>query len=544
MSEKRLAIGIDLGTTYSCVGVFKNGKVEIITNEQGCKTMPSFIAFTDTERIIGDPAKSQFGSNPTNTVYDSKRLIGRKFSDPILQQDILHYSFKVDKDNQDKPQICVEYMNEQKRYYPEEISAMILSKMKETAETFLGQQVKDAVITVPAYFNDTQRQATKEAGTIAGLNVIRIINEPTSACIAYGLDKHGERNILIFDLGGGTLDVSILNVAQGVFQVKSTSGDTHLGGEDFDNKIAEFCFQEFTKKNKLKPDAIRELLTNQKIKGKLKKECENAKRTLSSTNQTTINIDNFFREVDLNVQLTRSKFEAFCENDFKRCIEPVIKALEGANMKKDEIDDIVLVGGSTRIPKVRQLLKDYFGKEPKSDINPDEAVAYGAAIHAAVISGVEDKQISDLILLDVTPLTLGIQTAGGVMAPLIKRNTPVPCEKEEVFSTYSDNQPGVTIKVYEGERSMVKDNNLLGTFELIGIPPAPRGVPKIRVKFHVDINGILNVSAVDESSGKSEKMTITNDKDRFTKEQLEKMLLEAEKASVQDKKIKEKINSH
>ena len=543
MSSEEYSIGIDLGTTYSCVGVYRNGKVEIITNDQGNRTMPSYVSFTEEERIVGENAKTLSGSNPANTVYDAKRLIGRKFSDSIVQKDIRHYPFKVINDGEDKPRISVKYLNELKNFYPEEISAMILTKMREIAEMYVGKQIKNAVITVPAYFNDAQRQATNDAGRIAGLNVLRIINEPTAAALAYGLDKHGERCILIFDLGGGTLDVSVLNYEKNIFEVKSTRGDTHLGGEDFDNKLMEYCYQEFAKKNKLKPEHLLELLTNNRSRAKLKKECESAKRTLSSNTQATVCVDSFYNNIDMNVVVTRAKFEGLCEAEFKKCLTPVELALEDAGLTKDKITDVVLVGGSTRIPKIRTLLKDYFDTEPKMDINPDEAVAYGASIQAAVLSGIKDSVTTDIILIDVTPLSLGIETAGGIMTPLIKRNTSIPCSKEEIFSTFTDNQPGVTIKIYEGERTLAKDNNILGTFELMDIPLALRGVPKIRVNFHLDANGILQVTARDETTQKLQQITITNNRSRLTDDVLNKMILDAEKSAEHDKKLRDKINA-
>lgn len=538
-----ICIGIDLGTTYSCVGVYRNGKVEIIPNELGSNTTPSYVSFTEDERIIGEVAKNRIGQNSKNTIYDVKRLIGRSFTDENVQKDIRHFPFKVIDDGNNRPQICVQVNQEEKKLYPEEISAAILFKMKKIAEEYVGQEIKNTVITVPAYFNDSQRQATKDAGIIAGLNVLRIINEPTAAAIAYGLDKQDERTVIIFDLGGGTLDITLLTMENNVFMVKATSGDTHLGGEDFDNRIVEYCFNEFSRKNKISIDKLKDLLTNVKIKSKLKKEAENVKKALSSTNQVDINIDNFYEGLDLFLNITRSKFETLCEDEFKKCLCPINKVLDDSGLTREQVTDVVLVGGSTRIPKIRQMLKEFFNKDPKIDINPDEAVAYGATIQSAILSGIQDNTTHSIVLVDVIPLSLGIETAGGIMSTVIERNTVKPCEKEQIFSTYTDNQPGVTIKVYEGERALTKDNNLLGTFELYGIPPAPRGVPKIKVKFSVDANGILNVSVVEESSGKTQSITITDNKNRLSTEQLNKMYQDAELYAEKDKEIKEKINA-
>jgi len=530
------AIGIDLGTTYSCVGIWLNDRVEIIANDQGNRTTPSYVGFTESERLIGDAAKNQVARNPVNTVFDAKRLIGRKFDDPIVQKDIKLWPFKVEAGPDGKPLICIKFKGETKKFHAEQISSMVLTKMKETAEAYTNKTIKDIVVTVPAYFNDSQRQATKDAGVIAGLNVLRIINEPTAAAIAYGLDRKGtgERNVLIFDLGGGTFDISILEMSNGVFEVKATNGDTSCGGEDLDSLVQKHLLDEF--KSQSGVDITKDKLAIQRVR----EAAEKAKVELSSSMQTEVNLPYLTADATgpkhLNVTLTRSKLESIVDSFLQKTVKPCETCIKDAGIDKNQIDEVILVGGMSRMPKVQQMVQNIFGKPASKSVNPDEAVAMGAAIQGGVLVG----DVKDILLLDVTPLSLGIETLGGVFTRMINRNTTIPTKKTQTYSTAADNQTAVSVRVFQGEREMAADNKLLGNFDLAGIPPAPRGVPQIEVTFDIDANGIVHVSAKDKGTGRDQSITIQGS-GGLSQADIEKMVKQAEQMREEDKKRREGI---
>ena len=546
-TDNTVAIGIDLGTTCSACAIWQNGKVDVIANDQGNRITPSYVSFFENEKLVGDGAKSLCAANPTNTLFDIKRLIGRKFTDSTVQEDITHFPFTVEADDNNKPVIKVNVDGNEKTLYPEQISAFILTKMKETAEAYLGREVTSAVITVPAYFNDSQRQSTKDAGTIAGLSVLRIINEPTAGALCYGLQNSSEKEkkVLIFDLGGGTFDVSVLALEDGIFEVKATSGDTHLGGEDFDNRMVDWALQEFKKSHKISIDKNSTNLADIKSLRRLRTACERAKRSLSSNTSATIEIESFYNSIDFSISITRAKFEDINNDLFNKCLNSVSDALKTSKYSKSDIDDIVLVGGSSRIPKVQELLKEFFnGKELCNSINPDEAVAYGAAIQAAILTGHHtSEELENILLMDITPLNLGVETGGNMMETIVPRATTIPCKKTKTFSTAMDNQPACTVRIFEGQRAMTKDNNLLGSFTLTDLPDMPRGVPQIEITLDIDANGLLNVTAVEKSTGKQEQITITNDKDRLTKEQIDQMVSDGEKFKEQDESCRQNIEA-
>jgi len=534
-------VGIDLGTTYSCVSIFEKGSAQIIPNDQGNRCTPSIVAFLDSgERLVGDAAKNQATANPENTIYDGKRLIGRQYSDTSVQEDKKLLPFEIVPDKAGNPRIRVNQNGEERILSPEEISGLVLAKMKSTAEAYLGEEVTRAVVTVPAYFNQAQREATKDAARIAGLTVERIINEPTAAAMAYGLNEEKtveDQNILVFDLGGGTFDVTLLNLDEGIFDVLSSEGDTHLGGEDFDQRVMQYFIGVMKQKSKV------DISGDNKALQKLRKEVERVKRALSSQSQARLEIEDIVPGYDLEETLTRARFEELNNDLFKRTLIPVQNVLKRADLEKSDIDHVVLVGGSTRIPRVQELLSEFFdGKELSKNINPDEAVAFGAGVQAAIIGGFNEN-LSQLLLLDKTSLSMGIETTGGVFTVIVPRDTQIPTKKSQVFSTYQDNQVKVMIDIYEGERPMTKDNHPLGKFELTGIPPAPRGVPQIEVTFQVNNDGILEVTASEKGTGNSEKITISAEKGRLSEEEIQRMQQEAEEYAEEDRIVKERMDT-